>query len=75
MVWSSYGLEVNGGGEGSLMSEIDFRSLAMVWSWIVDCGERGFRVRDEEIAIVWSIALSFGLELAGVTCWSWGFSR
>lgn len=49
----------------------------MVWSWMVDCGERGFRVRDEEIAIhvVWSIALSFGLELAGVTCWSWGFSR
>lgn len=29
----------------------------MVWSWMVDCGERGFRVRDEEIAIVWSIAL------------------
>lgn len=47
----------------------------MVWSWMVDCGERGFRVRDEEIAIVWSIALSFGPELAGVTCWSWGFSR
>lgn len=47
----------------------------MVWSWMVDCGERGFRVRDEEIVIVWSIVLSFGLELVGVICWSWGFSR